>query len=123
MAADSNPFKFQLKTKDGVFYLTATGAGTTNPAQAVDCTITSGAIACGPNKGGLGTPMHSKMVPYPKAPNNRGWSIVSGNRIRYAPKGKEFNLVTRGGDFWVENCDAHLDGTSFTKGTATAVYA
>jgi hypothetical protein len=123
MAADTRPFKFQLTTPSGVVYLTSTGASTNSPAQAVDCTITSGAIACGPNKGGLGTAMHSKMAPSARAVNNRGWSIGAGNRIIYKPNGKEFNLVTRGREMWVENCDAHPDGKTFTKGVAKAIYA
>jgi hypothetical protein len=123
MAADSRPFKFKLVTPKSTVYLTATGAGASSPAGAVDCTISGGAISCGPNRGGLGTAMHSKMQPSARAANNRGWSVTANNRIVYAPFGKPYNLVTRGREMWVENCDAHPDGRTFTKGEAYAVYA
>ncbi len=123
MAATTGPFKFVIKSGGSALYLTASGAGTTNKASAVDCNITDGAIHCGGPQGALGTGMHNKMRPSKSLERyNRGWSIKGENRIVYAPKGKPFNLVTKGRDLWVENCDAHPDGKTFTKGTAYAEF-
>jgi hypothetical protein len=125
--AFAKDFKFQLKTKTGTYYLTETGAATTSMASGVNCSINGGKIACGDNKGGLGTAMHSRMTPgSPLSKPNKGWSVSGTGRITYAPNGKAFNLVTKGADqdlaMWVENCDAHPDGRKFTKGTAKAIY-
>jgi hypothetical protein len=121
--SDSRPFKFKLVTPRSTVFLAASGSGASSQAEGVDCTINAGAISCGANKGGLGTAMHSKMAPSPRAVNNKGWSVSpADNRIIYAPYGKPFNLAVRGRDLWVENCDAHPDRTAFTKGTAYAVY-
>jgi hypothetical protein len=130
-AEDGKLFKFQLKVDGKELYLTSTGASTTNKAQGVDCSITSGAIACGPNKGGLGSSMHNKLAPSTMATNNKGWKIGADNEITYKPNGgKGFHIATKKmtNEIWAENCEAdfaginHPDAKQFTQGKAYAVF-
>jgi hypothetical protein len=121
--AEDKPFKFGLKVKGETLFLTSSGNGSKSKADAVDCTISGGKIACGADKGGIGTMMHGKMTPSRAASNNKGWAIGAGNQITYSPSGTAFNIALRNrNELWVENCDMHPDGSSFTKGKAEAVY-
>jgi len=137
-AQESKPFKFQLKIEENskekvkaqVLYLTSTGGSTKNKAEGVTCSIAfekkdSGAITCGASKGGLGSAMHSKLVPSPMAVNNKGWEIGANNEIFYKPSGgKPFHLTVMKttNDIWAENCDNHPDKNAYIKGSAFAVY-
>jgi hypothetical protein len=122
---ESKPFKFQLKAAGKEVYLTTTGTGTTNKASAVDCTISGGALTCGPNKGGVGSMMHSKMVVGKPNGNNRGWAISPSNEITYKPGGTAYHITvlkSSAADMWLEACDSHPDAGSYAIGKAYAIY-
>jgi hypothetical protein len=116
--ADGKQFKFQLKSGGKDLYLTSSGTTTANKAQGVDCTLAGSSITCG--GGGLGSSMHTQLVPKPGASNNKNWSIGADNEIKYAG----FNIATRGSQVYAENCKkgGHPDGSTFTTVKAYAAY-
>jgi hypothetical protein len=130
-ASEGKQFKFQLKADSKELYLTSTGAATADKTRGVECSITSGQIACGPEKKGLGGLMHIKLGPVAGTNKyNNGWEIAADNEIFYHPGGdKSYHIALRSNEIWAEACEKgknsplnHPDGRSFTPGKAYAVF-
>lgn len=134
VTTSSKAFKIGVTFPDGqVLYLTSTTSASPSAADAVECTMAAGALACGANKAGLTYgDFHSfeALAPTVSAPNNKGFSIAEDNTLHWAAAqaGKEvhFSLMTGAPkQLYAEICSSygHPDKFMFTPGVAKVYYA
>jgi hypothetical protein len=123
-AADK-PFKFGVTFKDGkTLYVTASETASENIADAVECNIASGKLACGKNQGGVpNNSVHNTKPMMPTAGITTKVNIDSNGVI--TASGQNFSIMGAGTKKLImEPCSAkgHGDGFMFTPGVAKAYY-
>lgn len=119
----SQSFKFQINDpKKGLFYLAdASGAGTTDEAEALTCELNADVITCD----GKGFPnFQGDMTKLSTTGSSSGWSIDSSDNIHWdaRPEMKFSVGIGSSNDMYAEVCpDMHGHFTG-QHGTAKAVY-